>query len=240
MNNFIHFTDIDHSDATTWQNKRVLSFDVDWAIDEVIEDVISMINKTEVKCTFFVTHYTPILEKMRSSPNIELGIHPNFNPLIDKEVSSLTAKQTITKLMEIVPEAKVLRSHSMTHSARWLSLYKEFGITHLSQYYMNGVDTIQPFLHVNGLTEVPVYFADDGYIFIEDHQKWQNKPLKSIFQQSNYIQVYNFHPIHVSLNTNSFSFYNETKPHHQNWSQLQKMSCTEKGVKNILENLINN
>jgi hypothetical protein len=238
MSNFINFKEINLDVPSGWKGKRILSFDVDWALDEVIEDVISLIEEVNIKCTFFITHTTDLLSRMRNNPNIELGIHPNFNPLLDSELGAKTAVQTIESLMNLVPEATVLRSHSMTHSGRWLTLYKEFGITHLSQYYMNGIDTIQPFRHVNGIIETPVYFADDGYIYINDHKKWDNHSMDRVLSKNEYIKVYNFHPIHVALNTNSFSFYNKTRESHRNWEELIKIRSNEFGVKDILINLI--
>ena len=161
---FIHFTDIDPTIPSTWQGKSVLSFDLDWAIDEILMDTLALIQKAEVKATMFVTHQTPVLDKMRELPLISMGLHPNFNPLLRGQPSSSSPASIMSDLKEIVPEAKVLRSHSMSHSGLWLNAYKELGITHLSQYYMGGVNSIQPVRHVNGLVEVPVYFADDGII----------------------------------------------------------------------------
>jgi hypothetical protein len=239
MNNFINFNDVNPDLISSWKNKRILSFDIDWAIDEVIEDVLGIVTEANIKCTFFVTHQTVMIEKMRKYPNIELGIHPNFNPLIDNQPGAKTAQETIQDLLKIVPEAKVLRSHSMTHSARWLQLYKQVGITHLSQYYMGEVETIQPFKHVNGLIETPVYFADDGYIYVKDHQEWENKNIEALLCPSEYIKVYNFHPIHISLNTDSFLFYNKTREFHSDFDKLQIIENKKNGIKIILKRLVN-
>ena len=239
MNKFINFLDVDIKDPTSWQGKSILSFDIDWAIDEVIQDVLDIVEEAGSKCTFFVTHKTELLERMRANPNIELGIHPNFNPLINSESNAKTAKETLANLFHIVPEAKVLRSHSMTHSARWLELYKEIGITHLSQYYMNGVETIQPFSHINRLVEVPVYFADDGYIYMKDENSSDIKSISDYLSTTSYMKVFNFHPIHLSLNTDSFNFYNKTRNSHSNWNQLKEKRNANFGMRNVLLNIIN-
>lgn len=238
MSEFIKFSEIDLNHLESWKGKKIISFDIDWTIDEVILDVIELVEQFDVKCTFFVTHDTPVLKRLRTNENIQLGIHPNFNPLIDSQDEANTARRTLEKLMEIVPEATVIRSHSMTHSARWLSMYKEFGLTHLSQYYMGGVETIQPFKHVNGLIETPVYFADDGYVFVQDHKEWKNDSIDKILGDAKYIKVYNFHPIHLSLNTDSFDFYNETRNAHQNWNALLKCVNAGFGARTILKLLM--
>lgn len=235
---FIHFTDIDPSIPSTWQGKRVLSFDWDWAIDEILEDTLALILEAEVKATMFVTHETPVLDKMRESPLISMGLHPNFNPLLRGQTSSSSPASIMSDLKEIVPEAKVLRSHSMSHSGLWLNSYKELGISHLSQYYMGGVKNIQPFKHVNGLVEVPVYFADDGYLLVKNHK--QNNPclaeITSIPTKA--VKVYNFHPIHIALNSSSFTAYQSTKRYHREWDSIAGIRGSAFGVRDILHLLI--
>jgi len=56
-----------------------LTFDLDWACDCVIEDTLLLLEHENVPATIFVTHDTPLLKRMRENPNIELGVHPNFN-----------------------------------------------------------------------------------------------------------------------------------------------------------------
>ena len=216
-----------------------MSFDMDWAIDEVINDTLEMIESAGVKATFFVTHNTPVLERMRQSPAIALGLHPNFNPLIDNKEEALHPDQTLSELKAIVPEAKVLRSHSMTHSARWLGKYEELGVTHLSQYYMPGIKVIHPFEHLNGLVEVPIYFADDGYISDLDHQHIGRFPNGEILDgASDGIKVYNFHPIHIALNSRSLKLYHRAKPLSRNWEELLKQRNANIGIRNLFEKLI--
>lgn len=236
---FIHFTDVDPAIPSTWQRKSVLSFDLDWAIDEVLEDTLDLIIEANVKATLFVTHETPILDKMRETSLISLGLHPNFNPLFSGESLSSSPDRIMSDLKEIVPEARVLRSHSMSHSGLWLNAYKELGITHLSQYYMGGVKSIQPVRHVNGLVEVPVYFADDGYLFVEDHKGWNNpsvEEITSISEKS--VKVFNFHPIHIALNSSSYATYESTKSSHREWDSIAGIRSSSFGARDLLLRLI--
>ena len=239
--NFVHFTDINPSVPSSWQGKSVLSFDLDWAIDEVLEDTLDLIIEANIKATLFVTHETPILDKMRENSLISLGLHPNFNPLISGGPESRSPDRIMADLKGIVPEAKVLRSHSMSHSGLWLNAYKELGITHLSQYYMGGVKSIQPVRHVNGLVEVPVYFADDGYLFVEDHKGGNNpsvEEITSISEKS--VKVFNFHPIHVALNSQGFERYDSTRKSHHSWKEIQSVRSEGFGMRDLLKALIKN
>ena len=59
MNNFGHITDIDPNDSSTWENKYFVTFDIDWAVDEILSDSIDLIEQYDIPVTWFVTHKTP-------------------------------------------------------------------------------------------------------------------------------------------------------------------------------------
>lgn len=106
--------EIDVARPQTWQGRIFLTIDLDWAIDAVIEQCLCMIEETGVAATVFVTHDTPLLSRMRSNARIELGLHPNFNPLLEGAPAAGDARKVMRDLQCFVPEAKVVRSHSMT------------------------------------------------------------------------------------------------------------------------------
>lgn len=209
---FIHFKDIVVEKPETWKGKSVLTFDIDWATDEQINFVLDLLESSGKKACFFVTHNTPVLERIRANKNFEFGLHPNFNPLILAESMDKKPQEIINDLKKIVPEAKILRSHSMTTSGRWLGMYKAAGISFLSNYLMYGIDTIQPFYQINGLIEIPVYFADDGFVYLNDTKEMKNPDLEDVFSsQHSGIKVFNFHPIHIFINSSSFEDYKQFK-----------------------------
>ncbi|WP_203363283.1 polysaccharide deacetylase family protein [Bacillus sp. REN10] len=94
-----------------YENTIFLTFDFDWACDEVISYTIDLLNKHDVPATFFVTNDTPILNKLKYNSNFELGIHPNFNDLL-AGTSHEAAETVISKIKKIVPDAVSVRSHS--------------------------------------------------------------------------------------------------------------------------------
>lgn len=65
-----------------WNENIYLTFDMDWAIDEVLEDFYELLKKYRVTGTIHVTHETKMLEEFRGDRSLDLGIHPNFNPLL--------------------------------------------------------------------------------------------------------------------------------------------------------------
>ena len=72
---------------------------------------------------------------------------------------------------------------------------------------MYGVQGIRPFLQINGLVEAPVYFADDGYLYQQEHGKVTFDIDTDLTGSGDGLRVYNFHPIHVFLNSENLARY---------------------------------
>ncbi len=60
-------------------SRAAITLDVDWAPDFMIDAAAQALVDREVKATWFVTHASPAVERLREHPDLfELGIHPNF------------------------------------------------------------------------------------------------------------------------------------------------------------------
>ena len=230
MSKFIHFQDVKVDNKDTWKNKFILTFDLDWADDNVIGFTNDILKKIDKKATIFVTHNTKYLDIFKNNNKIEFGIHPNFNLCFDSRKYSV--ESVLKKNIEIVPKAVISRSHSLTTSGRWLDIYKLNGIKYLSNYMMEWQQNISPFYHINNLIEVPIFFADDGLIYNEkiDNNLIENVIRKSI-KISDSLKVFNFHPIHLYLNTPSQNYYIDNK-------NVKKINKSNIGVYNLFLNLI--
>ncbi len=107
---------IEALEPNSWQGKFFLTFDIDWAHDQILTDTINLVLSFNVPATWFTTHATPVLESIRKSELFELGIHPNFNPLLSGKVGGSCA-DVIKELKQLVPNAKSCRSHSVADGA---------------------------------------------------------------------------------------------------------------------------
>ena len=234
---FRNFNDISLENKNTWEKKRILTFDIDWASDEVLKYTLDLLEENSVKATFFVTHATDILTRIRANKDFELAIHPNFNQILNKQ-SNKSVNRIFSEIIEIVPEAKISRSHSLTNSGSWNGLYKKNKIIYTSNYLMYLCDYIQPIRNINGIVEIPIFFADDALLYLNNNQ---NNLQHSSFLNIDFkgIQVFLFHPIHIALNSYSLDFYNETRKFHKNWKKDSYLSHQKKGIKDLLEDLIN-
>lgn len=237
---FIHFKDIDLLRPESWQGKKIVSLDVDWATDEVVNIGFELLKDAGVKATYFFTHASPLTKEILKDPLIESGIHPNFDPLINAENNAPSASSILDNLLTLIPGARVIRSHGMTHSGRWLPLYTKHGLSHSSQYFMNGMNSIQPFRHLNGMIEAPVYFADDGLIHEASERGWNSSVKRFSFKGiEGFLTVYNFHPIHIALNSSCYEDYNHYKTNKYGVEEMLALAKKRKGIKDLFIQLIN-
>ena len=187
----------------------VFTSDIDWAPEEVILDTIKIFEEFNINCTFFTTHKSNILDKC--DRNIfELGIHPNFNPsLIDGK--NIKANEIIDSIMSIVPEAKGVRSHSMTSSSLLLNIFKKKGLMYESNQFIPYNWNIKPFNSWDGLKSIPCNWIDDTHWLY--NKSFDYNILKDYTKDS--LIILDFHPIHIFLNTDSQDTYDKAKPYYQ-------------------------
>jgi len=96
-------------------NEFVITFDIDWAPDFVIEEVASLLQQKGVRATWFVTHACAAVELLRERSDLfELGIHPNF---LEGSSHGKTPMEVLSHLLTVVPEAIGIRSHAVVQSA---------------------------------------------------------------------------------------------------------------------------
>ncbi|MCM8537814.1 MAG: hypothetical protein NE334_17865 [Lentisphaeraceae bacterium] len=215
--NFSKISEINLVEDDTWKNKTFLTFDIDWAEDFVLEPLIDLLTEQDVKATWFITHDTPLLKRLRGNKNFELGIHPNFNNLLMGDKSQgATHTEIIHKLLDIVPEAVSVRSHSVCQSSRILHSFFEAGLKYDCNDFVSWKSSIQlkPWNYLEKLIKVP-YFWSDEISSLENDSFKLNQVLKN-----DGLKVYDFHPIHVYLNTEKISRYEKSRQVHRDVQKL--------------------
>ena len=68
-------------------NTAYITMDMDWANDGVLADTIALVESLDIPVCLFVTHDTPLLQKLREHPLFTLGIHPNFLPQLNGQTT---------------------------------------------------------------------------------------------------------------------------------------------------------
>lgn len=223
-------------DPHTWKDKIFLTLDIDWASDDIIQDTLTIVEKSQKKATWFFTHYSPLIETIDKNPNFEIGIHPNFNKILfDQDISNgKNSSEIISKLMNIFPLASCVRSHSMTQSSGILDLFKSYGLKYDCNHFIPFQSHIElkPWKHWNGMVKVPYNWEDDVLLMYPNIQKnWD-------FLHKNSFNVLDFHPIHIALNTSSLDHYNNTRSTHNKWNELIKNRENKFGIRNLFKELL--
>lgn len=206
--------------------------DIDWAPEEIIADVISLFDNYRVKCTFFSTHHSLLLSKTEKR-QFETAIHPNFNPILSGK-SDLRPVDILDELLETHPEAKGVRSHALLQNTNILQLFADKNLVYDSNIFLPYDNGIRAFRLWNGLVRIPYNWEDEvhwsyGYQFDDTRMN----PVESG------LRIFNFHPVHIYLNTENKYRFNEAKKHLGDPVKLKEYRNTEiKGVRDTLISLL--
>lgn len=199
-----------------------LTFDIDWAPDISINEIRKIINPSGVKATFFITHKSDILKDLIEDGH-ELGIHPNF--LVGSSHGD-TPEKAVEFLLNIVPEARALRTHALVQSSPLLQLiFSKFPqLKYDFSVFMYGFPFIGQFNWQFEGTQFKRlnYNWEDDAAFFHESFKWDCPffPGK--------LNIYDFHPIHVHLNSKDSTLYNALK-------RSLKTPLSEIGAEHITE-----
>lgn len=200
-------------------NDILLMLDMDWATDQQITYVLDKLDKYKIKSTWFITHHTTMLDRMRKNKNIELGIHPNFHP---DSTQGKGYDDIMQNLLQIVPDAVSLRTHTLFWSSRLMPLCKKYGIKNDASIILFNTPNILPhILKSYDLRRFPTYWEDDlAIVENNDFIKTDTDGLKIII----------FHPVHIFLNTFEISSYKDMK----------EPNTTLYGINNIFDQFLVN
>jgi hypothetical protein len=169
-------------------------------------DTDNFLIENEIKSTWFVTHESPEIRRLLEYPNLfELGIHPNFG---EGSTQGKTPRETLINLKKIIPEARSSRTHDLLQSTSLLRMLREeFDILYDVSILLPNTPNIVPhkiFFSKNmGLLRIPYFWEDDTEMYSPDpcfslsHNKYH----------TNGIKIFNFHPIHIVLNSFSMDNY---------------------------------
>jgi hypothetical protein len=217
-----------------YDDKIFLTLDLDWAIDEVFSGVINIIDT--LNATIFITHDTPLLTELRKKENIELGIHPNFRPLLSGEEGVIGGgyKEIIDNILKIIPEAYSTRSHALLEGSDITRYMHEKGIIFdLNTYIPLNSMKLSPYLYNYDIIKVPFFYEDDIYF---------NNNLKlsvDEYLSSDSLKVFNFHPINIFLNIENGERYKSAYNEFHNYENLKKHVNQKRiGTRDFLYELI--
>lgn len=218
----------------------VLTFDIDWSPDFVIDFVADQLIAHRVKATWFVTHASPAIERLRQHQDLfEMGIHPNF---LTGSTHGATHEVVLDRCMKLVPEAITMRSHGLVQSTPLLEQVLMLTPIRIDvSLFLPHAPFLCPvkyFWKEKKLTRVPFFWEDD-FEMQRDQPIWE---LKLLLDHPG-LKVFSFHPLHVYLGAPDLSFYTSLKETHPNMlevtpEELKPQNMNGLGPRSLFEQLI--
>jgi Polysaccharide deacetylase len=177
-------------------NDVVVTLDVDWAPDFVVDAVADRLAARGVRATWFVTHTSPAIDRLRERADLfELGVHPNF---LQGSTHGKTVDEVIAHVLELVPDAKSVRSHGLVQSGALIGTYATRTRLRVdASTFLPGHANLAPVVQWRdgvGFTRVPFYWSDDHELE-KPEPCWEAEPTLAVPG----LKVLNFHPLHVYL-----------------------------------------
>lgn len=183
---------------------RMLTFDTDWCENWMVEDIVSVLLKTGIRATFFVTNEMPALRILRVHPDqFELGIHPNF---MVGSTHGQSEDEVLLHCKTMIPEAVSMRSHGLYQSSNILIKAYAMGIRNDESNFMPEAEKLSPYTFRFGscrMKRLPYNWEDDYFMDDAAHD-WSSLPTEDDV-------VYDFHPVHIALNSSGLAAYRELK-----------------------------
>lgn len=175
----------------------VITSDTDFVSDEILSYAYSTLADTP--CTFFVTgnsHY--VATTMSQNKLWEVEPHPNFT-------GGSTHGDTIDRVFDTVDSFNVngegFRCHRYFYSNDVAERFAHIGYKYSSNVCTD-LQCLPPFMARCGLIEFPIFFEDGG--FLKYHGTPNFQTVLARMKNPDGIYIFNFHPIHIALNSCDF------------------------------------
>jgi hypothetical protein len=206
-----------------------LTFDVDWADDEVLLDSLDLVRNAGVKATFFATHATELLAKV-DRRMIEIGIHPNFNPLLDGKGEG-SFRDVFKTFAAMYPDVVGFRSHGVVSSGPIMYHAPEYGMLYESNMYIPRPSPC--FRDYDGVIRIPMYWSDYRELLVGTPYN-----AGTIELPQDVPAVMAFHPAHVFINSESPERPKRTRNLSTAEKRAQRHTGTPAGARDFLIGLL--
>lgn len=227
-------------------NAVIISLDMDWAPDFILESTAKFLEDTGIKSTWFVTHDSEFVQYMATRPDLfELGIHPNF---FSGSTHGEDVQEILNHLLKIVPGAVSVRTHGLyQYSGLIKRMCVEYGLKIDSSIFLPFTSNIRTHQFEYGeghntskyIMRAPYFWGDYSAI---SRLEGIGRPDSKLLSEPG-LKIFNFHPIHVGLNSSSLAPYEKLKKIGRiielNSSDIASCIDKEYGVSEFLSELTN-
>ncbi len=213
--------------------------DIDWASEEALKIQQAIYDDFAITPTYFVTHKSEFIERLRAENRIELGIHPNFLP---NSSHGDSYEEVIDTVLKLVPDARAFRAHRCFDVAIVTDMLFRRGILYDSNLITKLQPGLGPILHESGLVRFPCFYEDG--IHFKWRLSWKFEDYRSMFDAPG-LKIISAHPMITAMNVTSASYWAELKLKFppDKWikmtrQQLEQNRCPDPGPAEFLKNII--
>lgn len=183
-----------------------ITFDTDWIEESIIKE-LDLLNLVPGNMTFFCTDYYPYLD---GKENVEIGIHPRL------DWNSDWIKKTKDLEKKFNSKIHGIRPHSLSHTQMYGIELAKMGYKYISQATYLYYEGLRVDRHPWGIFELPIYYMDSMDFTFQLNWKTNNEAFKfdiieKALADENGLYVFDFHPIHLFLNSPSIEFYHKNR-----------------------------
>ena len=187
----------------------MLTLDIDWAPDFMIDQVADILIQNRVKATWFVTHASPAIGRLREHADLfELGLHPN---MLAGSTHGATEDEALQHVRKLLPEAIAMRTHGLYQTSNFLiKAASDYGVRVDASLYLPPATHLSPHqVFGEGVTlwRVPYFWEDDS----EMHRPDSLWDVDDERLNGPGLRIFDFHPVHIVLNTQGYRRYQELK-----------------------------
>ena len=220
-----------------WKNEPIicLTFDVDWASEEALIYLYSIIKKSDFKSTFFLTHESKFLLELIDKEHIDSGIHPNF--LQDSSHGS-SYVEVIDYCTKLLPKAESFRCHRYYDGNDIAEMFVEKGYKYDSNV-CTLLERVDPFVHRSGLIRFPIFFEDGAYLLHKQNLNFKEVGRRLFYKKG--LMILNIHPMHMVLNSPDLNYMRKIKDRltREEWNNLdhtllEKISYKGFGIRDFI------
>lgn len=203
-----------------------LTFDTDWVNEELLIDLVKILKENQLKATFFVTGRYDLLK----DPLFEVNPHINFNS------NYHLYKKEFLKIKKFARRACAVRNHSLYFHERLRPVLLELNVKYSSNTLLPLVNNVRPYYLGRKILEIPIYFLD--YWYLETFGPKAKFDLKNLRCHQPGLKVFDFHPIHLALNTPSLKYYEKHKHLYHQPANIKKARFEGQGIGTLFEKFI--
>jgi hypothetical protein len=214
-----------------------LTFDTDHMSDDNMKRFMERFEFCG-KATFFCSQQYSSLRKTTH----EVAPHPYFEP-------GRAVSKVVREYRDLFPEATSWRSHSLTFSQELCVLVQKSGYKSVSISERFGDVKCFPVRLPWGPVDFPIYYMDNAdFCNFNDMKDASWRPFDTdlidrlfdlnLARREEFVFVFDFHPIHMELNSTSYSTYSQERDSYKASGARNENHNRRSGVTNFYSHLI--